>query len=759
MKRIMFGFVLVWLSARVWALEPFVVSDIRVDGLQRISPGTVFNYMPVKVGDRINEELARESIRALFKTGFFKDVKLEQEGTVLVVKVEERPSISKIEFIGHKSIEDEELKKGMQQIGFVEGRVFNPQVLEQVTEELKKLYFARGKYGAEIKSTVTPQERNRVSITIEVIEGDTAKIKQINIVGNNAFPDSTLLGRFELSTPTVFSFISKRDRYSKQKLQADLETLRSFYQDQGYLDFNIESTQVTISPDKKDIFVTINVTEGERYTVSTFAIKGKLTVPEAELLKLVTIEPGATYSRREVSNSRKAIADRLAEDGYAFATVNAVPDIDKEQRKVSFTLFVDPGRRVYVRRINISGNTVTRDEVIRREFRQLEGAYFSPQKIQRSRVRLQRLGFFEDIKVETPAVAGSPDQVDVNVAVTERPTGSLLFGVGYSDADGILLQASIQQRNLFGTGRELQLSVDTSAVTDVIQLRYDNPYWTIDGVGRGFTVFRRTTDAQEAGTAEYLVDTLGGSINFRIPVTEINSVAFGVGYERVDLETTTESPPEITDFIEQYPSNNLYQFTGGFSYDTRDSILYPTRGVLHRITWETALPGSDLEYYKASYGATLYLPISRVIVLRAFGELGYGAGYGNTDELPFFKNYYAGGAQTVRGYRPRSLGPRDSGPTPEPLGGDRRILGNLELLFPVPGSTSQDKRFSIFLDAGQVYGPGESLDLNEVRLGGGVAFNWFSPLGPLSVSYGIALNKKEGDETERFQITLGRFFQ
>jgi len=674
------------------------------------------------------------------------------------VVVQERPSIAKIEFLGNKSIDTDELKQNMAKIEFAEGRVFNPSVLDKVTQELKNQYFARGNYGAEIKSTVTPQERNRVDITIEVIEGDVAKIKQINIVGNDAFEDSKLLKKFELSTSSVFNFLSKRDRYSRQKLQADLESMRSFYQDQGFLDFKIESTQVSITPDKKDIYVTININEGGKYTVTDFSIKGKLVVPEEELLPLVSIRPGEAYSRRQVSASRKELADRIAEEGYAFATVNAVPNIDREKQTVSFDLFVDPGRRVYVRRINITGNVVTRDEVIRREFRQFEGGWFSPKHIQRSRVRLQRLGFFDDIKIETPAVPGSPDQVDVNVTVTERATGSLLVGVGYSDADGVLFQASVSQRNLFGTGKELQLSLDNSSVTDVIQLRYNNPYYTEDGVSRGFNLFRRKVDAEEADTAEYVTETLGGGINFRIPFSEYNSINFGLGYEQVDLFTTTNSPPEIVDAINASPSNDLFPLTSSLAYDTRDSILYPTEGYLHRLALEVAIPGSDLEYYKASYGATGYFPFTDNLVFRAFGELGYGDGFGDTPQLPFFKNYFAGGASTVRGYKARSLGPRDSGDTPEPLGGDRRVITSVELLFPVPGSTSKDKRFSLFIDGGQVWGPGQNVDTSDIRFSTGVGFNWFSPLGPLSISYAIPLNDKPGDRTESFQLTLGRFF-
>jgi outer membrane protein insertion porin family len=745
-------------SASAFALEPFIVSDIRVDGLQKIAPGTVFNYLPVKVGDQIDDEIAKESVRALFKTGFFRDVRLEQEGTVLVVKVAERPSIASIEYVGNREIKDDDIKAAVAQIGLVEGRVFDRKVLDQVISELKKQYFVLGKYGAKITDTVTPLERNRVAIKLEFNEGETAKIKQINIVGNKEFDEDDLTDEFKLSPTAVFSFFTRKDRYSRQQLQADLESLRSFYQDQGYLDFRIESTQVTISPDKKDIFVTINISEGEQYTVTDFSIEGKMIIPEDDLVPLVSISPGGIYSRRDVAASEKAISDALANEGYAFAQVNAVPDVDQESRTVSFSIFIDPGRRVYVRRINIAGNNITRDEVIRREMRQLEGGWYSAQKVQRSRVRLERLGFFDNITIETPAVPGSPDQVDVNIEVVERQTGSLLFGVGWSDADGLLFQAAITQKNLFGTGKELDLSFDNSSVTDVLRLSYLNPYHTINGVSRGFTIFRRTVDASRANTASYLTETTGAGINYRFPFSEFNSLGVGLNAERVDLETTDETPPGIREFIDENPSNDLLTLLGFGSHDTRDSVLFPTRGNIHRLNYEVTVPGSDLEFFKLSYRGVRYWPISKTFTYKIGGELGYGDGYGDTNALPFFKNFFAGGATSVRGYKARSLGPKDLGDSPEPIGGDRRVLVNTELLFPLPGSTGKDKRFSLFVDGGQVYGPGQDIDLGEMRFSAGVAFNWYSPVGPLSLSIAEPLNDKPGDEIERIQFTLGRFF-
>ena len=741
-----------------FALEPFTVSDIKVEGLQKIAPGTVFNYLPVKVGDQIDDEIAKESVRVLFKTGFFKDVQLEQDGTVLIVKVAERPSIASIEYVGNREIKDDDIKTAVAQIGMVEGRVFDRKVLDQVVAELKKQYFVLGKYGAKITDIVKPLERNRVAITLEFNEGETAKIKQINIVGNEQFSEDDLQDEFKLSTTAVFSFFSRKDRYSRQQLQADQESLRSFYQDQGYLDFRIESTQVTISPNKQDIFVTINITEGEQYTVTGFAIEGKLIVPEDEIYPLVSIRPGDVYSRKDVAVSEKTIADLLANEGYAFAQVNAVPEVEQEDRTVSFTIFIDPGRRVYVRHINISGNNVTRDEVIRREMRQLEGGWYSAGKVQRSRVRLERLGFFENINIETPAVPGSPDQVDVNVEVVERTTGSLLFGVGWSDADGVLFQAAITQKNLFGTGKELDLTFDNSSVTDVIRLSYVNPYHTINGVSRGFNIFRRTVDATEADTADYITETTGGGINYRFPLSEFNTISAGLNAERVDLESTSETPPGIREFIEQNPSNDLLTALGFGAYDTRDSILFPTRGTVNRLNYEVTLPASDLEFFKLSLRSVFYWPISKKLTYKIGGELGYGDGYGATATLPFFRNFFAGGATSVRGYKARSLGPKDLGPSPEPLGGNRRVLFNTEVLFPVPGTTGKDKRFTLFVDGGQVYGPGQDVDLGEMRFSAGIGFNWFSPVGPMSLSIAEPLNDKSGDDLESIQFTLGRFF-
>lgn len=760
MKRILAGLLFSFLfAAFARAIEPFIVEDIEVKGLQRVSAGTVYNYLPIKVGDPVDDEIAREAIKVLFGTGLFEDVALRSEGSTLIVTVVESPTIANVELLGLDELDEDATREQLRNLDLGKGRVFNPSILDKVIQELKNQYFTIGKYAAEIESEVEPLDNNRVNITIKVREGETAKIKRINLVGNEAFSEEELKDEFKLSTKRRLLFFSPNDEYSRQQLQADLETLRSFYQDKGYLNFEIESTQVTISPDKEDIFVTVNIEEGEQYTVSDFAVKGRLIVPEEELVELVTIAPGEVYSQRDVSESRNAIEARLGDDGYAFANVNAIPTLDEANNTVSLDLVVDPGRRVYVRRINITGNRITRDEVIRREMRQLEGAWYSTQKVQRSRTRLDRTGHFSQVSIDTETVPDSPDQVDVNVNVTERSTGSVLIGIGYSDADGILLQGQLTQSNLFGTGRELSLIADNSSVTERIQLRYLNPYWTINGISRGFTVFRREIDAAEADTAAYVTDTLGAGMDFGFPLSEFTNINVGLQAERVDLKATLDTPPEFLEIIEDSPQNDILKLTGNFSHDTRDSRLFPSRGNLQRLSWEVSSPPSDLEYYKLTARNDSYFPFAEFLIGKASAEIGYGDGYGSEDQLPFFENFFAGGANTVRGYDARSLGPRDSGDTPEALGGDRRILGNLELMVPLPGDAGQDKRISLFVDGGQVYGPGQDLDLGEIRYSAGIAFSWFSPLGPLAFSLAEPLNNEPGDDIQRVQFTLGRVFQ
>lgn len=759
MKRILAVLLLaVWWVIPANAAETFVIRDIRVEGLQRISAGTVFNYLSVKVGDTVTERDTQEALRALFKTGFFRDVRLERQGDVLVVSVVERPSIADIRIVGTDEFSEEDLKKALKDVGLAEGRVFNRSLMDRVEQEMRQQYFARGYYAVAIKPTVTPLERNRVGVRFDVTEGKPARIREINLVGNQSFSDKKLLDLFALGPAPWYAFFTSADQYSRQKLSADLETLRNFYQDQGYLEFSIDSTQVSITPDKENIYITINVTEGKKYTFTGFKLAGTFVVPEKDLEALVTIKPGSTFSRKALTESTKTITDRLANDGYAFANVNAAPEINKEKSEVFFTFFVDPGRRVYVRRVSFAGNIATRDEVLRREMRQMEGGWYAADKIQRSRVRLQRLGFFDDVNVETPAVPDSPDQVDVNVAVKERHTGNLLVGVGYSDADGVLLNASITQSNLFGTGKELSFSIDNSRSTTNFNVRYLNPYHTPDGISRGFNVFNSKVDASQANTAAYDVKTSGAGVFYGIPLTELTSINAGLDVEQISIKTGSDTAQVAQDFVSNYGNtNNLLVGNVGWASDSLDSTLLPTSGVIQRVDGEMGVPGSDLEYYKLNYLLGRYWPLGTRSTFRLKGELGYGAGFGSTNELPFFKNYFAGGSSTLRGFKSRSLGPRDARYPDDPIGGNKRVLANAELFFPVPGSSRDNKamRMSWFVDSGMVWGEGQKMEFSELRYSTGLSFNWYSPVGPLSFSYGIPLRKKTEDKTEGFQFTLG----
>lgn len=748
----------------VLAIESFYVRDIRVEGLQRIAPGTVFNYLPIKVGDNLTEVNARDAISALFKTGFFQDIQLERNGDVLVVHVSERPSIDSIKISGTKEIDEKTLLKSLKDLGLAEGRVFNSSLLDKTEQELKRQYFSLGRYSVNVKTTVTPLERNRVEIRVDVAEGEVTKINGITIVGNHIYKDSELLKNFSLSTPTLFSFISKNDQYSKQQLSADLEGLRNFYQNRGYLDFAINSTQVSITPDKQHIYLTVNITEGKKYTVTEVKLAGKLIIPDADLYKLISVNNGDVFSRLEVTESSKRISDRFGNDGYAFANVNAVPDIDRERGSVAFTFYIDPGQRVYVRRVNFSGNLVTNDNVLRREFRQMEGAWFSTEKVQRSRARLQRLGIFDDVNIETPPVPDSPDQVDINVTVKERLVNNLSFGVGYSDADGALINANLNFKNFLGTGKEVSLNADNSQVNRHVNLVYIDPYYTDDGISRSINLYSTRTDAEAASTASYTSNTEGLGLGYGIPISEDRSLSLGIGYENIELQANATTGAKVAhDFIDTYgDTNSVFKATLGWTRDTLDDPLHPHSGTQHRVSAESTFPGGDLEYYRISYSGSAYFPLSKSVTYKLKVALDYGAGFGETDVLPFYKNYYAGGSNSVRGYRSRSLGPMDNGgPDPTlPVGGNKRVLGNTELLFPFPGAAdNKAMRLSAFIDAGMVYGPDAVVDLLEMRYTAGLAFYWFSPIGPLSISIAYPLNERPEDRTEAVQFTLGQAFR
>ena len=742
-------------DALAQAFKPFIVRDIRVEGLQRTEPGTVFSYLPVKVGETMDEARAQRALRALFATGFFQDVRLEVEGDVLVVLVTERPAIASIDFSGMSEFQPEVVKKVLRENGMAEGRIFDRSVLDLAEQELKKQYLSKGMYAVEVQTTVTPLERNRVGVNIAVTEGEVAKIRAVNVVGAEAFPESELTSQFTSRTPGWLTWYTKHDRYARERLAADLETLRAYYQNRGYLDFNIESTQVSITPDRKDIYVTINIVEGEKYTVSEVQLGGQLLLPREELDRLVQVKAGDVFSREKLTASTKAIADRLGNEGYAFANANAVPRIDKEKRTVAFNIVVDPGRRVYVRRIDISGNSKTRDEVIRREMRQLEGSYYDTSKIQLSRRRIDRTQFFSDVTVETRPVEGSSDQVDVAYNVKERPTGALLLGLGFSSVEKVSLSASVRQSNAFGTGKYLSANVNFGSVNTVYSLSYLDPYYTVDGVSRGFDVYKRETDASNLAVGPYVMDATGGGVKFGYPISETGSVDFGLGIESAKLSVFANSPLQYIDFVNQFGGEYVYgNLTAGLARDTRDSVLQPRAGTLQRIGSEFA--GGDLSYYRLSYVHSWYTPLSRDVSLLLRGDLGYADGLGGKP-LPFFKAYFAGGPDSVRGYRPFSLGPRDI--FGNAIGGNVKVTGGSELLFPLPGADrDQSLRLSAFVDFGQVYAQDAKIDLGELRFSSGVALSWLSPFGPLRLSIGVPLNARDGDQIQRIQFSFGTGF-
>jgi outer membrane protein insertion porin family len=740
-------------GASAQSFEPFVVKDIRVEGLQRTEPGTVFSYLPVKVGETLDPARAQQALRALYATGFFQDVRLEAENGVLVIFVQERPAIASIDFSGMKELDAENVRKILRELGMAEGRIFDRALLESTQIEIKRQYLARGMYAADVQTTVTPLERNRVGINIAVTEGEVAKIRGINLVGVHAFDKSDLLGEFVLRTPGWLTWYTKNDRYSREKLAADLESLRAYYQNRGYLDFSIESTQVSITPDRRDVFITVNIVEGEKYTVSRVEVSGKTIVPRDELEKLVQLKPGDVFSREKLAASTKAIADRLGNDGYAFANANAIPEVDKEKRTVAFNLVVDPGRRVYVRRIEVAGNNKTRDEVIRREMRQLEGAYYDASKIQLSRRRIDRTQYFSEVNVETQPVEDNPDQVDVLYNVKEKATGAVLFGIGFSSVEKIAISASLTQSNVFGTGKYLSFNVNSGSVNKVYSLSYVNPYYTVDGVSQGFDVYKRKTNASALAVGPYATDALGGGIKFGYPTSEVTRYDFGLNGETVKLTTFDNSPLAYQRFVQDFGNNYTYgAVTAGVAHDTRDSLIVTTSGSLARLSTEFAQ--GDLQYFRTRYQHQYYRPLTRRLTLLLGGEVGIAGGLGGRP-LPFFKNFYSGGPDTVRGYRSFSLGPKDE--LGNALGGNREITASAQLLFPMPGAAHDPSvRLAWFVDGGNVFS--QSFQFNDLRYSTGLALFWSSPFGPLKLSFGQPLNAKSTDSIQRIQFTFGTGF-
>ena len=748
---------LAWNAPPAQAFEPFVVRDIQIEGLQRIDPGTVFGYLPVQVGGQFTDAQATQAVRALFATGFFSDVRIEVRDGVVVAVVQERPTIASVSFTGMREFDSKVLTESLGQVGFAAGRIFDRAVLERAEQELRNQYLARGKYAVEINATMTPLPRNRVGVNFDVFEGTVAKIRQIKIVGNQKFSERELLGLFQLRTPGLLTWYTKADQYSRQKLAADVETLRSFYLDQGYLEFNVEPPQVSISPDRKDIYITLTISEGEPYKVGSVRLAGELLGLQSELQNLLTVKEGETFSAAKVNGSAQAIGEYLGDLGYAFANVNPNPAINRETRTADLVYFVDPNRRVYVRRINIGGNTRTRDAVIRREMRQNEAAWYNAADIELSRLRVDRLGYFQAVEVDTQPVPGTPDQVDVNVTVQERPTGMINLGVGFSSADRLMFMGGISEDNVFGSGTNLGFQVNTSSRNRSFVLSHTDPYFTRDGISRTLTAYYRKQQALYGNTGDYEIRTGGLGVNFGMPFSEIDRLNFGLTYEHNDIRLYNNSPFNFVQYVAAYGSkSDAFILSTGWVRDTRDNALAPTRGYLSRLQGEGSVLG-DLKYYSVTAQQQWYWPVTRDITFALNGQIDYGKGYGGRPYPPL-KNFYAGGIGSVRGFESGSLGPRDPR-NDDFIGGAKRMFFNTQLYFPFPGAR-QDRslRWFAFVDGGQVYADNQSIDFGQFRYSAGVGLSWDSPLGPLQVSFGYPLNAKDGDDIERFQFQIGASF-
>lgn len=741
--------------AHAWAVDPFQVRDIRVEGLQRVEAGTVFASLPFQIGDTYSDDKGASAIRALFALGLFSDVRIDVQGNVVVVIIEERPSVADVSFTGLKEFDREVLIKALRDIGLTEGRSYDKALADRAEQELKRQYLSRSLYSVEIVTTVTPIERNRVNLNFNIFEGDVAKIKAINIVGVKSFSEGTLRGLFDQTAGGWLTWYTKSDRYSRAKLNADLESLRSYYLTRGYLEFKIDSTQVSISPDKQDITITVNITEGERFIVSGIKLEGNYLGKEEDFKTLVTIKPGQPYNAEVVADTIKAFNDYYGTFGYAFAQVQARPDIDRSNNTVAYTLQGDPGRRAFVRKINIAGNNRTRDEVIRREFRQFESSWYDGEKIKLSRDRVDRLGYFKEVDVDTTDVPGSPDQVDVNVRVEEKPTGNLTLGAGFSSSDKLSLQFGVQQDNVFGSGNYLGVNINTSKFNRQLSISSLNPYYTQDGISRGFDVYYRTDKPRDEDTSDYSLVTTGASIRFGVPFTELDTVFFGAGFERLTIKPGTNIPAAYLQYTNRYGlSSNSFPLTIGWSRDGRDSALVPSKGTLQRVDAALGIAG-DGRYVRANYQYQRYVPLNKQFTLAFNGELGWGKGLGGP--FPVFKNYFAGGLGSVRGFDQGSLGPRDI--TGAVLGGPKKLQGSIELQTPFPGAgNDRSLRLFGFLDAGNVFSEKDNYRFNELRASAGIGLSWISPVGPLRFSYGNPIRRQPGDKIQKLQFSIGTSF-
>ena len=738
------------------AVEPFTVQDIRVEGLQRTDAGTVFASLPFRIGDTYNDDKGATALRSLFGTGLFKDVRIEIEGNVVVVIVEERPVIQTVTFVGLKEFDREQLLKSLKESGIGEGLPFDKALVDRAEQEIKRQYLSRSLYGAEVVTTITPVERNRVNVTFTMTEGDAARIGEIRILGSKVFSEGTLVGLMELTTSGWLTWYTKNDRYSRAKLNADLETIRSYYLNRGYLEFNVESTQVTISPDKQEISITITVNEGQPYTVTAVRLQGDFLGKDQEFRELVRIKPGEPYRAIDATDTTKAFADRFAVYGYAFARVDATPDIDRANGQVAITLRAEPQRRVYVRRVDVAGNTRTRDEVVRREFRQLEASWYDGSKIKLSRDRVDRLGYFKDVSVDTNEVAGSPDQVDLTINVAEKPTGNLSLGVSFSSTEKLAFAASVKQDNVFGSGNYLGVDVNTSKYSRALVLSTVDPYFTIDGVSRAIDVYYRTSRPLNSLGDEYQIATPGASIRFGVPFSDFDTVFFGIGAELTEIKGTTSIPNAYFIYRDLYGENSsALPLTIGWARDQRDSVVAPTIGRYARVNLEWS-PVGDVKYLRSNFQVQQYFPLTNKFTLGLNGELGIGRGLGDRP-FPIFKNFYGGGLGSVRVFEQSSLGVID--PTGAYIGGAKRLNVNAELYVPVPG-TGNDKSLRIFgfMDAGNVWRDGEKVRAEDLRSSIGVGLSWISPVGPLKMSWGKPLRSLPTDRIQEFQFQIGTAF-
>ncbi len=804
MKRVAALFLLAFLAAKsACAFDTFTISDIRIDGLSRIAPGTVFTYLPVEKGDTLTPERAEQATRALYKTGFFNDIALARQGDILVITVKERPQISKIAIRGNKDIKEEDLLKGLKGIGLAEGEAFDPLKLSEVRNELTHQYYNRGKYNVSVKTSTVNLDRNRVEIAINIAEGKAAKIKHLNIVGNTTYSDKQIEGDFESSTSNWTSWYSKDDQYSREKLSGDLEKLQSYYMDRGYADFDVESTQVSISPDKRKMYVVASIKEGEVYKISDIKLTGTLVLREEDLRKLIQVKDGEVFSRKKVEQSVDAITAALSNIGYAFADVNPLPAIDKETREVGLNFFINPGKRVYVRRIVFKGNLRTEDEVLRREMRQLEGSWYSQAAIDRSRIRLQRLGFFSKVEIDTPKVPGSDDQVDVTVNVEEQNSGQFTFGLGYSQVQGLIISAGVTQNNFFGTGDRVSVNAQRSAYLQRYSLSYYEPYLTDDGIGLGYDIQHSKFDAGQSNLAAYLSSTDSFDIYLGFPITEADTINTQIGVNKTLITGSTYlgTPQPMIDYLDNlgHRTFHTWNIQLSWAHDTRNRYWNPTRGSLQSVSLNVTLPGSTLQYYKATYQFAQYLRMTDSLTFYGHFAVGYGDTYkdpksvlanpdtigherymANLGGLPFFENFYAGGVSDVRGFRDNTLGPYyawapDICPPSDKncrwsLGGSFKTTASAEIIFPTPfvKESNDSTRLSAFVDVGNVFKNNlctatycseyRSWSADQLRASVGISFQWRAPVGPIVINIAKPIRKKPGDDTETIQFMFGNTF-